>query len=73
MTYKERLEFEKLEKEIAQLEEEQHLIEDALCSGTLSVDELTEKSKRLPVLQSELDEKSMRWLELSEIKDESRK
>lgn len=62
MTYKERLEFEKLEKEIAQLEEEQHLIEDALCSGTLSVDELTEKSKRLPVLQSELDEKSMRWL-----------
>ena len=73
MTYKERLEFEKLEKEIAQLEEEQHLIEDALCSGTLSVDELTEKSKRVPVLQSELDEKSMRWLELSEIKDESRK
>lgn len=73
MTYKERLEFEKLEKEITQLEEEQHLIEDALCSGTLSVDELTEKSKRLPVLQSELDEKSMRWLELSEIKDESRK
>lgn len=73
MTYKERLEFEKLEKEIAQLEEEQHLIEDALCSGTLSVDEITEKSKRLPVLQSELDEKSMRWLELSEIKDESRK
>ncbi|OYP43679.1 ABC-F family ATP-binding cassette domain-containing protein [Prevotella sp. P4-119] len=73
MTFKERLEFEKLEKEIAQLEEEQHLIEDALCSGTLSVDELTEKSKRLPVLQSELDEKSMRWLELSEIKDESRK
>lgn len=73
MTYKERLEFEKLEKEIAQLEEEQHLIEDALCSGTLSVDELTEKSKRLPVLQSELDEKSMRWLELSEIKDKSRK
>ena len=73
MTYKERLEFEKLEKEIAQLEEEQHLIEDALCIGTLSVDELTEKSKRLPVLQSELDEKSMRWLELSEIKDESRK
>ncbi len=73
MTYKERLEFEKLEKEIAQLEEEQHLIEDALCSGTLSVDELTEKSKRLPVLQSKLDEKSMRWLELSEIKDESRK
>lgn len=73
MTYKERLEFEKLEKEIAQLEEEQHLIEDALCSGTLSVDELTEKSKRLPVLQSELDKKSMRWLELSEIKDESRK
>ena len=73
MTYKERLEFEKLEKEIAQVEEEQHLIEDALCSGTLSVDEITEKSKRLPVLQSELDEKSMRWLELSEIKDESRK
>lgn len=67
MTYKERLEFAQLEKDIAALEEEQHKIEDALCSGKLSVDELTEKSKRLPALKDELDEKSMRWLELSEI------
>ena len=66
-TYKEKMEFERLEKEIAALEEEQQLIEEALCSGTLSVDELTEKSKRLPLLKDELDEKSMRWLELSEI------
>ena len=67
MTYKEKREFEQLEKDIASLEEEQHQIEDALCSGQLSVEELTEKSKRLPLLKDELDEKSMRWLELSEI------
>jgi ATP-binding cassette subfamily F protein uup len=58
---------EQLEKEIAQLEAEQHELKEALCSGTLSIEELTEKSKRLPVLKEELDEKSMRWLELSEI------
>ena len=67
MTYKEKTEFERLEKEIAALEEEQRQIEQALCGGTLSIDELTEKSKRLPLLKDELDEKSMRWLELSEI------
>ena len=66
-TYKEKCEFEKLDKEIAILEEERKKIEDALCSGNLSVEELTAKSKRLPELQRELDEKSMRWLELSEI------
>ncbi|WP_304319993.1 ABC-F family ATP-binding cassette domain-containing protein [Phocaeicola plebeius] len=67
MTFKERKEFEQLEKEIAALEEEKKQIEEALCSGTLCVDELTEKSKRLPLLNDELDEKTMRWLELSEI------
>ena len=67
MTFKERKVFEQLEKEIAALEEEKKQIEEALCSGTLSVDELTEKSKRLPLLNDELDEKTMRWLELSEI------
>lgn len=67
MTFKERKEFEQLEKEIAALEEEKKAIEDSLCSGELSVDELTEKSKRLPLLNDELDEKTMRWLELSEI------
>ena len=67
MTFKERKEFEQLEKEIAALEEEKKAIEDSLCSGELSVDELTEKSKRLPLLNDELDEKIMRWLELSEI------
>ena len=66
-SYKEKREFEQLEREIAALEEEQHQLEEALCSGTLSVEELTEKSKRLPLLKDELDEKSMRWLELSEI------
>jgi ATP-binding cassette subfamily F protein uup len=55
-----------LEKDIARLENEQKQIEEELCSGKLSVEELTEKSKRLPVLKEELDEKSMRWLELSE-------
>ena len=67
MTFKEKMEFEQLTKAIEALEAEQHQIEDALCSGTLSIDELTEKSKRLPQLKDELDEKSMRWLELSEI------
>ena len=66
-TYKEKCEFERLEKEIAALEEEQKTIEEALCSGTLSIDELTEKSKRLPLVTDELEEKEMRWLELSEI------
>ena len=66
-TYKEKCEFERLEKEIAALEEEQKSIEEALCSGTLPIDELTEKSKRLLILKDELEEKEMRWLELSEI------
>ena len=67
LSYKEKRELEQLEREIAALEEEQRLLEEQLCSGTLSVEELTEKSKRLPILKDELDEKSMRWLELSEI------
>ena len=66
MNFKERQEFQQLSKDIETLETEQKSIEQALCSGTLSVVELTEKSKRLPVLKEELDEKSMRWLELSE-------
>ncbi len=67
MSFKEKREFEQLEQEIATLEAEKQAIETALCSGTLSVDELTEKSKRLPLLTDEIDEKTMRWLELSEI------
>jgi len=67
LSYKEKREFEQLEREITALEEEQRQLEEQLCSGTLSVEELTEKSKRLPLLKEELDEKSLRWLELSEI------
>ena len=67
MTYKEKMEFAHLEQEIAALEAECKSIEEQLCSGSLSVEELTEKSKRLPVLKEKLDEKEMRWLELSEI------
>ena len=67
MSYKEKLEFERLTREIEALEAEQKQLEDALCSGALPIDELTEKSKRLPLLKDELDEKSLRWLELSEI------
>lgn len=67
MSFKERREFEQLEQEIADLEAEKKAIEDALCSGTLSVDELTEKSRRLPQLTDLIDEKTMRWLELSEM------
>ena len=67
LSFKEKKELEQLEKDIATLEEEKKRLEEMLCSGTLSVAELTETSKRLPVLGDELDEKTMRWLELSEI------
>ena len=67
MSFKEKREFEQLEKDIAELESEKAQIEELLCSGTLSVDELTEKSKRLPEVNDLIDEKTMRWLELSEI------
>jgi len=67
MSFKERREFEQLEKDIEALEAEKAELEADLCSGTLSVDELTEKSKRLPLLNEELDEKTLRWLELSEL------
>ena len=67
MSYKEKMEFAQLEKEIAELEKEQKEVEEQLCSGKLPVDELTEKSKRLPLIKEELDLKEMRWLELSEI------
>ena len=66
LTFKERQEFEQLEKDIEALEKEKSDIETALSSGTISVDEITVMSKRLPLLNDELDEKSMRWLELSE-------
>lgn len=67
MTYKEKREYEQLTKELEHLENEQKTLEEALCSGQLSVEELTEKSKRLPEIKDEIDEKEMRWLELAEI------
>ena len=67
LSYKEKREMEQLEKDIAALEDEKKQIEEALCGGTTSVDEITAMSKRLPLLNEELDEKSMRWLELSEV------
>ena len=66
LSFNEKREFEQLGKEIEALETEQKQLEEALCSGQLSVDELTEKSKRLPVIKELLDEKGMRWLELAE-------
>ena len=66
LTYKEKQEFEQLSKDIESLEKEQKQIEEELCSGNLSIEELTEKSKRLPQIKDILDEKGMRWLELSE-------
>ena len=67
LSFKEKRELEQLEKDIAALEAEKKQIEEALCGGITSVEEITKLSKRLPVLNDELDEKSMRWLELSEI------
>ena len=67
MSFKEKREYELLSDKIAQLEEEKQQLEEELCSGNLSVDELTEKSKRLPILKEELDELELRWLELAEL------
>jgi ATP-binding cassette subfamily F protein uup len=69
LSYKEKRELEQLEKDIEALEAEKKQIEEALCGGTTSVEEITTMSKRLPVLNNELDEKSMRWLELSEVEN----
>ena len=66
LSFKEKREYEELTDKIAQLEEEKQQLEEELCSGNLSVDELTEKSKRLPILKEELDELELRWLELAE-------
>lgn len=67
MSFKEKQEYAQLEKDIAALEEEKQQIEAALCGGVSDVDEITRLSKRLPELNDELDEKSMRWLELAEM------
>ena len=67
MSYKEKRLFEQLEKEIAELEEEQKQLETQMCSGTLSVEELTSKSKRFAELKDIIDEKTMKWMVLSEI------
>lgn len=67
MSYKEKREFETLESEIAKLETDISNLEAELCSGNLSIEELTDKSILLPKLKKELDDKSMRWLELSEL------
>ena len=67
LSFKEKREYEELTDKIAQLEEEKQQLEEELCSGNLSVDELTEKSKRLPILKEELDELEFRWLELAEL------
>lgn len=67
MSYKEKREYEQLTQEIDALTEDQKKLEEELCSGNLSVEELTEKSKRLPEIKDELDEKEMRWLELAEM------
>jgi ATP-binding cassette subfamily F protein uup len=67
MTFKEKQEFTQLDKDIDALTEERKKIEEELSSGTSDVERITELSKRLPLLNEELEEKEMRWLELSEI------
>lgn len=67
LSFNEKREMQMLEGKIADLENEKKNLEDALCSGQLSVSDLTEYSKRLPLLNDELDVMTMRWLELSEI------
>ena len=67
MTFNEKREFEALEGEIAMLEEEKAQLEADICSGTLDNDSLLKKSMRVAEVIDILDEKSMRWLELSEL------
>ena len=67
LTFKERKEFEALEVEIPLLEAEKAELETAMSSGTLSNDELLAKSERIAKVIEEIDEKTMRWLELSEL------
>lgn len=67
LTFKEKREFESLEKEIEELEEEKKLLSEEISSGKLNTDELLSKSNRLTELLNLIDEKTMRWLELSEI------
>ena len=66
MSIKERKEFEALTVDIEKLEEEKRSIEEALSAGTLGVEELTQKSQRISEIIAELEDKEMRWLELSE-------
>lgn len=66
LTFKERKEFEELDAEIPRLEAEKKELEESMSSGTLSPDELIRQSERISQLIDELDDKGMRWLELSE-------
>lgn len=66
LTFKEQREYEALEGEIAALEEEKSQIEQDMCSGTLDSATLLKKSQRIASLLEIIDEKTMRWLELSE-------
>lgn len=67
LTFKEKQEMNSLEEEISKLEAQKNMIENLLCSGELSIEELTDLSKKLPQIIDEIDVKSLRWLELSEI------
>lgn len=67
LSYKEKCEFEALDEDITKLEQQIKDLEEEICSGKLTVEDLTAKSMLLPTLKEELDEKSMRWLELSEL------
>ena len=69
LSFKEKQELALVEKEIEQLEEEKKQIETALCSGNLSVDELTSLSKRLPELNDIIETKTLRWMELEAVEN----
>jgi ATP-binding cassette subfamily F protein uup len=67
LSFKEKREFESLEAEIEQLEIEKNRLTEILSSGNLSTGELMEKSSRLSEIMELIDEKTMRWIELSEL------
>ncbi len=67
MSFKEKQEWAKLEEELPRLEEEKKEITEKLSSGMCSMEEITALSQRFETLNEEIDEKTMRWLELSEL------
>ena len=67
MSFKEKQEFEQIEKDLPLLEKEKEILSEALSSGSLTNEELIQKGERLGELVNQIEEFTLRWLELSEL------